>query len=173
MVGHSAGRWVRAVFCTVGGFVHHGPSLIRGTGGLRCLPHLSCRDSATFREWVERFSLQDMQWEYDFKVGSQSSETGACEDGVWDYYRGLLCKRIDALCRTTDPWLIVEVKDRGTSLALGQLLCYRDLLAERFPAAQGARLVLVCRSCDPDLSRLLPRYGVEVVALCADARARA
>ena len=145
--------------------MHHGPKLVGRGSKERCLPHLSCEDSSTFREWVLRFGLQAMEWEFDVKVGRDSPES--CERGSegWDYHRGLLCKRIDALCRSCSPWKVVEVKGRGTALALGQLLLYRDLLAEQFPEARGCELILVCRTVDPDLERVLPRYGVRVVLL--------
>ena len=162
MVGHPPHAGIRSSVCSVVWCVHHGPKVIPTSGGKRCLPHLSCVDSVSFRAWAQREAFQDRAWEYDVQVGRHS--TAACERGDpdWEFYRGLLCKRVDALSRDPLPWIVVEVKSQLTMLALGQLLTYRHLLVDRWPQAADARLICVCTRGDPDLVRTFQDYGVEI-----------
>jgi hypothetical protein len=71
-------------------------------------------------------------------------------------------KRIDILAwRGTTP-VIVEVKQRVTPAALGQILTYRFHFREEFPDAPEPDLVVVGRESDPDTLVALQAHGITV-----------
>jgi hypothetical protein len=71
-------------------------------------------------------------------------------------------KRIDILAwRGTQP-LIVEVKQRVTPAALGQILTYRHHFVEEHPDAPEPELVVVGRESDQDTIDALVAHGVTV-----------
>jgi len=71
-------------------------------------------------------------------------------------------KRIDILVwRATQP-VIVEVKQRITPAALGQILTYRHHFLEEHPDAPEPELVVVGRESDQDTIDALTAHGVTV-----------
>jgi len=71
-------------------------------------------------------------------------------------------KRIDILIWTGAQPVIVEVKQRVTPAALGQILTYRHHFLEEFPDAPEPQLVVVGRESDQDTIDALTAHGVTV-----------
>lgn len=71
-------------------------------------------------------------------------------------------KRIDILAwRGTQP-VIIEVKQRVTPAALGQILTYRHHFLEESPDAPEPELVVVGRESDADTLAALAAHGITV-----------
>lgn len=71
-------------------------------------------------------------------------------------------KRIDILAWSGRQPTIIEVKERVTPAALGQILTYRSLFREEFPDVEDPGLVVVGRFSDDDTLRSLQAHGVTV-----------
>ena len=82
-------------------------------------------------------------------------------------------KRIDVLAWQGSQPTIIEVKERVTPAALGQILTYRVLFLEELPDAPEPRLVVIGRYSDPDTIKGLNAHGVDVLLYPADVTAGA
>ncbi len=71
-------------------------------------------------------------------------------------------KRIDLLAYRGRQPIVIEVKQRVTPAALGQILTYRLHLLEEMPDAPEPELVVVGRESDADTIRALTGHGVTV-----------
>lgn len=79
--------------------------------------------------------------------------------------------RIDILAWRGQTPVIIEVKQRVTPAALGQVLTYRHHFTEEFPTAAEPELVVVGREAVEDALPALQAHGVTVY-LYPDANAR-
>jgi len=87
---------------------------------------------------------------HNVHVGTVAGDVLTDTDDERRLRAALYAKRIDALgLRPHQTWLI-EVKEHVRPSALGQLLVYIPLLAQRFPALPPARPVLVAATFDAD-----------------------
>jgi hypothetical protein len=71
-------------------------------------------------------------------------------------------KRIDLLAYRGRTPIIIEVKQRVTPAALGQILTYRHHFLEDVPDAPEPEMVVVGRAGDADTIRALQAHGVTV-----------
>ncbi len=71
-------------------------------------------------------------------------------------------KRIDVVGYRGDHPTILEIKDRGGTTALGELLVYADLYALSFPLEPGPSLRLITNSLQPDMEGSFRSRGVKI-----------
>ena len=102
---------------------------------------------------------------YDVHVGEGQYITKGVRLSVTKGFQRLTQKRIDVLGLTGTGADIIEVKDRGSWTALGQLVGYKRMWEKEHTGVPVEGLVLVCASCDDDVKECLEAQGVEVFIL--------
>lgn len=102
---------------------------------------------------------------YDVKVGTGARPWPASEGPKPEDWEALTQKRIDAVGIWNGSTAIIEVKPRASFTALGQLLAYRTLLAEKERPTAPVTLWVVCEERDADLETTFLSYGVSVVSV--------
>jgi len=114
----------------------------------------------------ERF-LRQLPWpaldiEYDVRLGEGTVLPPETPEWVQRMAYQLSTKRVDAVVTTSERIYLVEVKDRISFSALGQLLGYRSLfMAERRPT-RTVSMVVVGEILAPDVAGVLSEHGIEV-----------
>ena len=80
--------------------------------------------------------------------------------GIWSY-------RIDVLIIGKDGnWYIVEAKTTLNTHALGQLLCYRELLADANNLElDKVKMLCVYRRDEPALHKVYEKYGIRLIQI--------
>jgi len=80
--------------------------------------------------------------------------------GIWSY-------RIDVLVIGEDGnWYVVEAKTTLNTHALGQLLCYRELLAEANNLElDKIKMLCVYRRDEPSLHKVYEKYGIRLIQI--------
>jgi len=80
--------------------------------------------------------------------------------GIWSY-------RIDVLVIGEDGnWYVVEAKTTLNTHALGQLLCYRELLAEANNIQlDKIKMLCVYRRDEPSLHKVYEKYGIRLIQI--------
>jgi len=74
-------------------------------------------------------------------------------------------KRIDALVQTPGTVFIIEVKERVTSTAVGQLLVYKHLYQQQTRDARPIELVLLAGEDDPIAHAAIEAQGITVIVV--------
>lgn len=77
-------------------------------------------------------------------------------------------KRIDALAYRGGRVTIIEVKDRATFAAVGQIVSYNVLWQREFPAVPVEQLILVCNRADHDTIDAAQKTGIRVDIFATD-----
>lgn len=77
-------------------------------------------------------------------------------------------RRIDALLLKGIKYTIVEVKYRATPLAIGQVICYTELLKQQRPEILSITRLVICFQVDADTLYCASRLGVGVQKVDAD-----
>ena len=75
----------------------------------------------------------------------------------------LAAKRVDVIARLTCETWVIEVKERATPRAIGQLLTYIPLVARRFPDFPALRPILLAMTIDPDAAAICDTLGITCV----------
>lgn len=122
-------------------------------------PGIETRVWDSFRKkWGDRYSA----FKYDVHVGQGKYITQGVRLSVTKGFQRLTQKRIDVVGFTGTGVDLIEVKDRGSWTALGQLVGYRQMWEKENTGVHVEGLVLVCASCDEDVQECLEAQGVKV-----------
>ena len=137
----------------------------------RFYPERTDRESTIIRDWLLAHGADYDRFSFSVRVGEGQTPAPDLEAGVVRSVVFSSRKRIDILAWQGNTPTIVEVKERVTPAALGQLLTYRHLLLEELPDAPDPRLVIIGRYSDPDTLRSLSAHGVDVYLYAGDVAA--
>lgn len=127
--------------------------------------HMSSADVPVWDAWWKQMHSPIATPEYDVTVGSNGLSAGDVPCEYAAMWKTLRQKRIDVVLHWEASTWIVEVKPTANMSALGQVLAYAYLWAEKHPDKEKPRPVVVCRYADPDLAGVYHQLGVTVWAL--------
>jgi len=128
----------------------------------RFYPERTDRESTIIRDWLFAHGAEYDRFSFSVRVGQGQAPSEALEPGVARSIAFSSRKRIDVLAWQGNTPTIVEVKERVTTAALGQLLAYRQLLLEDYPDSPDPRLIIIGRYSDQDTLRVLAANGIDV-----------
>lgn len=129
----------------------------------RFYPERTGRESAVIREWLNRYLHDYERIMFSVRVGVGQTPDPSHLIGVQRASVQSTRKRVDILAWRGGRVTLVEVKERVTHHALGQILAYQHLLLEEDPALDFEALVAIGRYSDVDTVRVLNAAGVTVL----------
>jgi len=124
-------------------------------------PHMKPGEVELWDKFLERMPWTARRIAYDVRLGEGATLPEETPDWVKRMAWAVSTKRVDAIVETPDALYIVEVKERASLSAIGQLLGYLVLYVKQFRPASMMRLALVCRHLAPDMGPILAEYGIE------------
>lgn len=129
----------------------------------RFYPERTDRESTVIRDWLLAHGEDYDRFSFSVRVGQGQAPAAGIDPGVARSVLFSSRKRIDVLAWQGNTPTIVEVKERVTPAAIGQVLTYRQLLLEEFPDAPDPRLVIIGRYSDDDTLRSCSAQGIDVL----------
>ena len=135
----------------------------------RFYPERTDRESTIVRDWLFAHGAEYDRFSFSVRVGQGQTPAPGLDPGVARSVAFSSRKRIDILAWQGPAPTIIEVKERVTPAALGQILTYRQLFLEETPDAPEPRLVIIGRYSDDDTLRALSAHGIDVLIFAADA----
>lgn len=135
----------------------------------RFYPERTDRESTIIRDWLFAHGAEYDRFSFSVRVGQGQTPAPGLDPGVARSVAFSSRKRIDILAWQGPAPTIIEVKERVTPAALGQILTYRQLFLEEIPGAPEPRLVIIGRYSDDDTLRALSAHGVDVLLFAAGA----
>lgn len=147
--------------------IDHGYVFTRGDYGRLKVesyyPERTPRESTVIRDWLVAHAEEYDKLQFSVRIGTPPALNFEHLNGLKRMAWYSLAKRIDILgWKGTQPD-IIEVKERMTPAALGQLQTYRHLLLEELAGIPEPNLIAVGRTCDVDTLRVLSANGVTVL----------
>jgi hypothetical protein len=125
-------------------------------------PGMSAVESEVTRAWLGRHGLEYDRVEFQVRLGAGIDPGPGQPEYIRQLGRELWAKRADVVAITGAAVTIVEVKERITPGAVGQLLVYRDLYRREHPGAATIRLLTIGRGAVTDLIETFTAQGVEI-----------
>jgi len=128
----------------------------------RQLPGLSLPETRIAREYLTAHAGEFETVEFQVRLGQQVD----IGPQYGEEYRRMAAlssqRRADLVALAADVVTIVEVKERISLSALGQLLGYRTLWQAEHPDGRRVVLVVIGSGLSPDAPEVLTAYGVHV-----------
>lgn len=128
----------------------------------RFYPERTDRESTVIRDWLLEHGAEYDRFSFSVRVGEGQTPDASHLPGVQRATVFSSRKRIDVLAWQGNSPTIIEVKERVTPAAIGQIQTYRLLLMEEFPGIPEPRLVIAGRYSDPDTLRSCAAHGIDV-----------
>jgi hypothetical protein len=125
-------------------------------------PESSGRETEVIRDYLVHHQVDFDRITLNYRVGQGQTPDPTHLAGVQANTVRSSKKRIDILAWSGSQPTLVEVKERVTPAALGQIKTYRQLFLEENPDVAEPRLVVVGRYSDPDTLRTLQAEGIDV-----------
>lgn len=132
------------------------------------LPGLIPQEIVIFKAWWSEHYQEYTSYNFNVRTGLGFDPGPNYDQSVrTDMVRNSQ-RRIDALLYAGAQPTIVEVKYRGTPLAIGQILAYRELWLRDNPGVPQPVLLLICYQIDADTVYCAGKLGVVTQLVQAD-----
>ena len=123
--------------------------------------HMASADTVVWERFIRANPTYFDAVAYDVQVGSGPGFDTVVNPDTGGNLDALYKKKIDVLGLKDGVHIIVEVKPRADSRALGQVEGYRDLALRDLPGLKGPKLLIVCESIVPDFEYQAKIKGIE------------
>jgi len=121
---------------------------------------MSLRESSIWNAFLASGRLPPGRLWYDTRVGERIPQAWGEEPWLSAVIRATSRKRIDACLRTTDSWIIYEVKVRAGLSAVGQCIGYQDLYSRAIAGNTPVLMVIVCDYWSLDMDTICRMEGI-------------
>lgn len=125
-------------------------------------PQMPVLESYVAREWLKAHVDEFDSIEFNVRLGDGLDLGAGYDEATRKQAQLLTQKRADIVARFGDNVTLVEVKDRLSLSALGQLTGYDTLFRMANPGIRSVRLLAIGRDASVDVPELLRAHGVAV-----------
>lgn len=126
-------------------------------------PHMAVADTAIWSRYIANHPDAFAEAAYDVAVGAGAEFDTVVNPATGGDVRKLYQRKIDVVLRDGGGVVLVEVKPRATTAAIGQLTGYATLWRRDFPDFPVTQLVIVTDSIAPEMEYLAHDAGVEII----------
>lgn len=129
----------------------------------KALTHLNPAENRLAQFVIQADPFKATGYKFDEHLGE-----GIPQDPNWPPYiqtmaRTLTQRRVDMIAFSAAGDWIIELKERGSAAAIGQLLVYKNLYTAKYPQRKIAGLVLVAPYMGYDLESTIQAAGILVI----------
>lgn len=125
-------------------------------------PQMPVLESYVAREWIKANIDNLDAIDFNVRLGDGLDLGPNYDDATRLQAKLLSQKRADIVARIGDTVTLVEVKDRLSLSAMGQLLGYRTLYQLAHPEVAEVKLLAIGRDASQDVPEVLRAHGVSV-----------
>lgn len=126
-------------------------------------PHMAVADTAIWSRYIQRYPDAFKEAAYDVAVGAGAEFDTVVNPATGGDVKKLYQRKIDVVLRDGGGVILVEVKPRATTAAIGQITGYATLWKRDFPDYPITQLVIVTDSIAPEMEFLAHDAGVEII----------
>lgn len=128
-------------------------------------PHMAVADTAIWSRYIEKYPHNFEECAYDVAIGAGAEFEMVVNPQTGGSAKRLYQRRIDVVLRDGGGVILVEVKPRATTAAIGQLTGYATLWKRDFPDYPITQLVIVTDSLAPEMEFLAHDAGIEIMVV--------
>jgi len=123
-------------------------------------PHLLQADANLWDRFLARNPRRFEDILYDIRVGEGRDPGDDYNPSIRQMAIDLSQRRIDAIGITPDEMYIIEISCRPGLKAVGQLIAYPILFAEKYPTTKAIRTLLVAETIESDVEPVLKKANI-------------
>jgi len=125
-------------------------------------PHMMKQEIVTWKKFLKIYGRNFSKYRYDVHVGRGVGRIPGFTTVLQDMAVRLTQKRIDVVAARGAETYIIEIKDRASMAAIGQLLTYRELYEKRYGTGRISGLIIVAESVDPDIKGVIEKFKIKL-----------
>lgn len=125
-------------------------------------PHMMKQEVRTWKKFLKKHGNNFTKYRYDVHVGKGIGRLPGFSENQQRMAQTLTQKRIDVVAARGAELFIIEIKDRASMAAIGQLLTYRELYNKKYGYDRVSGLIVVAESTDPDISEVTARFNIRL-----------
>lgn len=131
-------------------------------------PGMLPREIVVLKSWLSIHEGEYDRFDYNLRLGKGDDPGNTFPDNIRKMAVENTQKRVDAVAWKGTLPTIIEVKDRATASAIGQLVTYRALWLQTFPSGPSPKMLLVANKIAPDIVIVLQHAGIAFDIVVAD-----
>lgn len=128
-------------------------------------PHMAVADTAIWSRYIASHPDAFTEAAYDVAVGAGAEFDTVVSPTTGGDAKRLYQRKIDVVLRDGGGVILVEVKPRATTAAIGQLTGYATLWKRDYPDFPVTQMVIVTDSLAPEMEFLAHDAGVEMIVV--------
>ncbi len=117
----------------------------------KSFPALLPRETLVIKAWLKLHEAEYERFDYNMRIGEGNDPGPGYSDAIRRDMVLLSQMRVDAVAWKGNLATLLEVKDRATPSAVGQLISYAHVWQLQFPANPSPLLLLVCAAFAPNI----------------------
>jgi hypothetical protein len=125
-------------------------------------PGLLPREVIVLRNWLKLHEGEYQSFDYNVRAGQGTDPGPAYAQDMRTMAIQNSQKRIDAVAYRGSEVTLIEVKDRATASAIGQINMYSALWQPTVAYPNPPILLLVCNRIDADVAQAAAAHGIQV-----------
>lgn len=133
-------------------------------------PGLMPLEVAVMKEWLRLHESEYDSIDFNVRTGQGTDPGPSYPQNIRDMGVAVTQKRIDAVAWKSGAPTLIEVKNRATLTAVGQILSYKVLFKADNPLLPDAKLLVVASKYDPDVFPVLASHGIDYALVAFDPR---
>ena len=131
-------------------------------------PGMLPREILVFQRWLTMHEAEYTSFQFNVRLGNGVDPGPELDANIRQAAIMNSQKRVDVVAWLGQQPIIIEVKDRATASAIGQIASYAALWAGTFPNTPAPALRLVCNRLDPDILAVCQFHGINVDVVPTD-----
>jgi hypothetical protein len=120
---------------------------------------------AIIKAWLIQHEKEYDRFEYNVRIGSGTDPGPSYDPTMRKMALDITKKRVDAVAWQGSAPTLIEVKNRATLAAVGQILSYNVLWKQDYPTGPDPKLLLIAATFDPDTIPVLNAHNVTWTAI--------
>lgn len=136
-----------------------------GESDRQTFPGMLPLEIAIMKAWLTAHEKEYDRFDYNVRIGSGTDPGPSYDKTMRDMALAITKKRVDAVGWQGSAPTLIEVKNRATLAAVGQVLSYNVLWKADYPVGPDPKLLLIAATFDPDTIPVLNAHNVTWIAV--------
>jgi len=126
-------------------------------------PHLGRYENILFTWFLKNIGWDDiLRIDYDIRVGKGYVPDYIKEENIRRMAEAITKLRIDAVIERVDEIWIIEIKEKASLSAVGQLITYSNYYTKEFKPMKPVNVGVICDYFNPSIIDICEQYSIAI-----------